>query len=90
LPADAWSDPVTEMSAGDARWAAELMERRRRDYVRYSPVFWRPETVGERAEQVRGDQLGLVRGKQRPRGDDLLPADPVAHLRRPASRTQYR
>jgi hypothetical protein len=35
-------DPVTEMSADDAQWAAELMERRRREYVRYSPVFWCP------------------------------------------------
>jgi hypothetical protein len=26
----------------DAVWAAELMERRRQEYARYSPVFWRP------------------------------------------------
>jgi hypothetical protein len=30
------------MSDGDAAWAAELMERRRQEYARYSPVFWRP------------------------------------------------
>ena len=26
----------------NALWAAELMERRRQEYARYSPVFWRP------------------------------------------------
>jgi hypothetical protein len=48
--------PVTEMSAADARWAAELMEKRRRDYARYSPVFWRPAdgVVGLHAEYLRG------------------------------------
>lgn len=30
------------MSADDAGWAAELMERRRQQYASYSPVFWRP------------------------------------------------
>lgn len=54
---DAWSDPVTEMSAGDAQWAAELMEKRRRDYVRYSPVFWRP------AEGVVGLHALFLRGR---------------------------
>jgi hypothetical protein len=33
---------VRELSPDDAAWAAELMERRRHEYVRYSPVFWRP------------------------------------------------
>jgi hypothetical protein len=42
VPGDAWNDPVTEMSAADAQWAAELTEKRRHDYARYSPVFWRP------------------------------------------------
>lgn len=48
--------PVIEMSADDAPWAAELMERRRRDYARYSPVFWRPAegVVGVHAEYLRG------------------------------------
>jgi GNAT superfamily N-acetyltransferase len=30
------------MAAGDAAWAAGLMERRRQVYAGYSPVFWRP------------------------------------------------
>jgi len=30
------------MCADDAPWAAGLMERRRQQYARYSPVFWRP------------------------------------------------
>jgi hypothetical protein len=33
---------ITELTADDAAWAAELMERRRRAYEHYSPVFWRP------------------------------------------------
>jgi hypothetical protein len=33
---------ITELASGDAPWAAALMERRRREYERYSPVFWRP------------------------------------------------
>ena len=33
---------ITELAPGDAPWAAALMERRRREYERYSPVFWRP------------------------------------------------
>jgi hypothetical protein len=33
---------VRELSPDDAAWAADLMEQRRRDYVRFSPVFWRP------------------------------------------------
>src|SRR5215469_2765186 len=33
---------VWELSADDAVWAAELMERRRQEYARYSPVLWRP------------------------------------------------
>jgi len=35
---------ITEMSADDAEWAAELMELKRQAYERYSPVFWRPAT----------------------------------------------
>jgi len=56
VPGDAWSDPVTEMSAVDAQWAAELMEKRRRDYARYSPVFWRPAegVVDLHAQFLRG------------------------------------
>lgn len=56
MPGDARSDPVTEMSAADAQWAAELMEKRRRDYARYSPVFWRPAegVVGLHARFLRG------------------------------------
>lgn len=48
--------PVIEMSADDAPWAAQLMEKRRRDYARYSPVFWRPAegVVGLHAEYLRG------------------------------------
>jgi hypothetical protein len=57
VPGRAWSDPVTEMLAGDARWTAELIERRRRDYVRYSPVFWRP------AEGVVGLHERFLRGR---------------------------
>lgn len=34
--------PVKELAPDDAVWAVELMERRRRDYAKYSPVFWRP------------------------------------------------
>jgi hypothetical protein len=30
------------MRAGDARWAAGLMERQRQAHAGYSPVFWRP------------------------------------------------
>jgi len=33
---------VTEMPAGDAAWAAQLLEAKRREYAGYSPVFWRP------------------------------------------------
>ncbi len=45
---------VTEMSADDAQWAAELMEKRRRAYERYSPVFWRPAegAVGPHAQYL--------------------------------------
>ena len=32
----------TEMTGGDFTWAAQLMQRRRDVYARYSPVFWRP------------------------------------------------
>jgi hypothetical protein len=49
------SDQVTDMLAGDAPWAAQLMEKRRREYVRYSPVFWRPAegAVGLHAQFLR-------------------------------------
>lgn len=30
------------MRAEDAEWAAGLLEQQRREYARYSPVFWRP------------------------------------------------
>lgn len=55
VPGDAPSDAVTEMLADHAPWAAELMENRRRDYARYSPVFWRPAegAVGLHAEFLR-------------------------------------
>ena len=33
---------VRELSPDDAAWVADLMEQRRQDYVRFSPVFWRP------------------------------------------------
>ena len=33
---------ISELTPAGAEWAAGLMERRRREYERYSPVFWRP------------------------------------------------
>lgn len=33
---------IEELTAGDVAWAADLMERRRQEYARYSPVFWHP------------------------------------------------
>jgi hypothetical protein len=33
---------VNEMRVEDAAWAAGLLELQRREYARYSPVFWRP------------------------------------------------
>src|ERR1700753_1244022 len=33
---------VRVLSADEAGWAAGLMEQRRQQYARYSPVFWRP------------------------------------------------
>jgi hypothetical protein len=33
---------VRDLLAEDCGWAAQLMERRRQVYARYSPVFWRP------------------------------------------------
>jgi hypothetical protein len=47
---------IAEMSVGDALWAAGLMEKRRRDYARYSPVFWRPAegAVGLHEQFLRG------------------------------------
>lgn len=43
---------VNELSPDDALWAAELMDRRRQEYARYSPVFWRParDAVGPHAQ----------------------------------------
>jgi hypothetical protein len=34
--------PVRSLSPEEAGWAAGLMQRRRLDYARHSPVFWRP------------------------------------------------
>ena len=46
------------MPAADAQWAAELMEKRRRDYARYSPVFWRPaEGVVDLHARFLGDRI---------------------------------
>ncbi len=44
------------MTAADTQFAAALMERRRREYVRYSPVFWRPAegVVGLHERYLRG------------------------------------
>jgi hypothetical protein len=36
------SEMVRGMGGEDFDWAAELLERRRQEYVAYSPVFWRP------------------------------------------------
>ncbi len=33
---------ITELTPDQAAWAVGLMEERRREYERYSPVFWRP------------------------------------------------
>lgn len=43
---------MRELSPDDAVWAAELMDRRRQEYERYSPVFWRPaqDAVGPHAQ----------------------------------------
>jgi hypothetical protein len=43
---------VRELSPDDADWAADLMADRRREYERYSPVFWRP-AAHARALHVR-------------------------------------
>jgi hypothetical protein len=43
------------MRAEDAEWAAELLELKRREYARYSPVFWRP------AEGARTLHAGFLR-----------------------------
>jgi hypothetical protein len=43
---------VSELSPDDAGWAADLMTERRREYERYSPVFWRPAAQA-RARHVR-------------------------------------
>jgi hypothetical protein len=43
---------VRELSPDDADWAAGLMDERRREYERYSPVFWRPAAQA-RARHVR-------------------------------------
>jgi hypothetical protein len=36
---------VTELTPDDADWVADLMAERRREYERYSPVFWRPRST---------------------------------------------
>jgi ribosomal protein S18 acetylase RimI-like enzyme len=33
---------IRTLETDDARWAAEIMERRRQVYAGFSPVFWRP------------------------------------------------
>jgi hypothetical protein len=33
---------IRELTADDVAWAADLMEQRRQEYARYSPVFWHP------------------------------------------------
>jgi hypothetical protein len=43
------------MRAEDAEWAAGLLELKRREYARYSPVFWRP------AEGARTLHAGFLR-----------------------------
>jgi hypothetical protein len=45
------------MQGDDFDWAAALMERRRRSYERFSPVFWRP------AEGVRAAHAAFLRGQ---------------------------
>lgn len=44
------------LAPDDADWAAELMEARRQQYARYSPVFWRPAAniTGLHARFLRG------------------------------------
>jgi hypothetical protein len=51
---------VRELSPDDAVWAAELMGRRRQEYARYSPVFWRPaqDAVGLHARSLARQILG--------------------------------
>ena len=62
--------PVRDLLAEDCGWAAQLMERRRQVYARYSPVFWRPArgaTKGHAnflAEKVsRGGAVALRTGR---------------------------
>jgi hypothetical protein len=47
---------VRVLTPDDADWAAELMEARRQQYARYSPVFWRPaaNVTGQHARFLRG------------------------------------
>lgn len=53
------------MTPADAEWAAALMDARRRIYVTYSPVFWRPAAdpvpghAAFLADQIEGDALAL-------------------------------
>jgi hypothetical protein len=47
------------MSPDEAGWAAELMDRRREIYARYSPVFWRPaQGVKGKHADFLGRQIG--------------------------------
>lgn len=46
---------VSELASDDAEWAAGLMAERRREYERYSPVFWRP------AAHARGLHVRFLR-----------------------------
>jgi hypothetical protein len=46
---------IRTFEADDARWAAEIMERRRQIYAGFSPVFWRPArgVIGLHARFIR-------------------------------------
>jgi hypothetical protein len=58
---------VNEMRVEDAAWAAGLLELQRREYERYSPVFWRPaegaRTLHERflRRQIASDATVALR-----------------------------
>jgi len=60
---------ITELTPDDAAWAAGLMERRRRAYEHYSPVFGRPAAgmTGRHARFLRGqisaERTVALRGK---------------------------
>lgn len=58
------------MQAEDAAWAAGLLEQQRREYARYSPVFWRPAedatTLHERflRRQITGESTVALRTRE--------------------------